>query len=782
MTPDQPAGSTRSFRGPAAGSGRRPPVDRQARLHALTVRLVAVVPRMTEVDARRHLDALAGTVSARLAWLDDHLTAYPDALRSGSSDAPAVFIRFAYTLHQAGYAVVVPACVDCEQVAAALPQRVEGGRVCARCARRRQAKECGRCGRRNPVRVHDSDGTPVCQNCWNRDPASWQTCTSCGYPGTVAARPNRKPICRRCYETPRVICARCSRSAVEAARTDAGEPLCAACRPAPRCGLCGREGRLKVRARDGRPGLCEACYRRTLFGVCDACGLIGKLATTGTQGGPRLCTRCRPVATRRCSRCGRDRRIIATWPIGSVCASCYAWTRRHPAVCLRCQGTQVLVGLDQQGQRICGPCAGLDIDYTCPACGRAGFVPRDGRCERCLAAHRAEELLTGTNGVIRAELRPLATALANTEAPDAILTWLRPGGPAEQLFRHLTEADAPASHELLDSWPQTLALHRFRQILVHVGVLPDRADYLERLGPWLDELLATRPAADGPLIHAWAHWAVLRRARHRLPVRPFTPHAAGWARTRIRAAIRLLAWIDAQHTTLADLTQTDVDRWLTEQPPESAYPAREFLHWARSRHLTGDVTIPKRRPRHIVTAISDDERWTHLRRCLHDATLPLPARAAGALLLVYGLPVSRISTLHADQITTEGNRILLRLGAHGILLPPAVADLLLAQRDAARTVSVLARSAPPATTWLFPGGFPGRPARDAVYRALRGNGLPHARHARSAALMTLAADLPAPILAALLDLHIATAVAWTQHAAHGRIQAVIATHASPANR
>src|SRR6185369_10290542 len=250
MTPDLPGASTSSFRGPAARSARRPPADRQALLRALAGRLVAAVPRMTEIEARGHLDAVAGTVNARLAWLDDHLAAFPDALRSGSSDVPAVFIRLAYTLHQAGYAVVVPACVDCEQVAAALPQRAEGGRICARCARRRQAKACGRCGRRNPVRTHVPDRTPVCQNCWNRDPASWETCASCGRAAPPAARPDGEPICRRCYATPRVICAGCARSAVEAARTDDGEPLCAACRPASRCGLCKREGRLKVRARE----------------------------------------------------------------------------------------------------------------------------------------------------------------------------------------------------------------------------------------------------------------------------------------------------------------------------------------------------------------------------------------------------------------------------------------------------------------------------------------------------------------------------------------------------
>lgn len=99
MTSDLPGGSTSSFRGPAGRSARRPPVDRQALLHALAVRLVAVVPRMTDVEACRHLDAVAGTVNSRLAWLDDHLAAFPDALRSGSSDVPAVFIRLAYTLY-----------------------------------------------------------------------------------------------------------------------------------------------------------------------------------------------------------------------------------------------------------------------------------------------------------------------------------------------------------------------------------------------------------------------------------------------------------------------------------------------------------------------------------------------------------------------------------------------------------------------------------------------------------------------------------------------------------
>lgn len=47
--------------------------------------------------------------------------------------------------------------------------------------------------------------------------------------------------------------------------------------------------------------------------------------------------------------------------------------------------------------------------------------------------------------------------------------------------------------------------------------------------------------------------------------------------------------------------------------------------------------------------------------------------------------------------------------------------------------------------------------------------IPHIRRSRSAALINLAADLPAPILADLLDLNISTAVQWTQHARPGLV-------------
>ncbi|WP_327281168.1 MULTISPECIES: hypothetical protein [unclassified Streptomyces] len=66
--------------------------------------------------------------------------------------------------------------------------------------------------------------------------------------------------------------------------------------------------------------------------------------------------------------------------------------------------------------------------------------------------------------------------------------------------------------------------------------------------------------------------------------------------------------------------------------------------------------------------------------------------------------------------------------------------------------------------WLFPGVVPGRPlSRKAFNERLARQGI-HTRPARTAALIALATELPAPVLADLLDIHIHTALKWARHA------------------
>jgi hypothetical protein len=124
-------------------------------------------------------------------------------------------------------------------------------------------------------------------------------------------------------------------------------------------------------------------------------------------------------------------------------------------------------------------------------------------------------------------------------------------------------------------------------------------------------------------------------------------------RSCILAALRLLAWLDTTERTLETLTQHDVDLWLATHEAEYAYVAKEFLRWARTRGLTGEVAIPQR-PRSDNPHVLDvQERWNHLDRCLTDTTLPDDVRAAGALSLLYGLTVSRISRLRSSDLHTN---------------------------------------------------------------------------------------------------------------------------------
>jgi hypothetical protein len=158
------------------------------------------------------------------------------------------------------------------------------------------------------------------------------------------------------------------------------------------------------------------------------------------------------------------------------------------------------------------------------------------------------------------------------------------------------------------------------------------------------------------------------------------------------------------------------------------------------------VAIPKKRPRATLAPITEDERWQQVRRCPHDNTLPTPVRAAGTLMLLYGLSVGRVATLrHDDPHTDTDQRVRLRYGDHRLRPPPAIATLVLAQRDQTGIVSAIGRSHPNGVRWLFPGGFPGRPAHDAPYGGLREHLHGHPRRARSAASASLAAELPAAV-------------------------------------
>jgi len=253
--------------------------------------------------------------------------------------------------------------------------------------------------------------------------------------------------------------------------------------------------------------------------------------------------------------------------------------------------------------------------------------------------------------------------------------------------------------------------------------------------------------------------------------RPRTPTAH--ARNHIRAAASLLAWLRSRGTELAACGQADIDQWLRTGP--SACLARDFLAWAASRGHCRKLSIPAP-PRPTGPAISQDQRWALTARLLHDTTLDPTDRVAGCLLLLYGQPLSRIAAMTTSQVTRRDDQTFIRFGRHDVPVPGPLADALRQLISGGRSYRGV--GSPPATTWLFPGHLPGRPITpDTLGERLRALGI-YAQTGRRAALLDLAAQLPAAVLADLLGLHENTAAKW-MHQAGGdwsRYAAELARH------
>jgi hypothetical protein len=117
-----------------------------------------------------------------------------------------------------------------------------------------------------------------------------------------------------------------------------------------------------------------------------------------------------------------------------------------------------------------------------------------------------------------------------------------------------------------------------------------------------------------------------------------------------------------------------------------------------------------------------------------------------------------ITALTTQDVLHQDGRTLLRLGSRPIVLPApldALAGALAATRKAPGSSLLNVPS-----SWLFPGRQPGSAlTEDALAKRLHALGI-SPRQSRSTALFTLAAEVPAAILAKTLGIHIKAAVQW----------------------
>ena len=584
-------------------------------------------------------------------------------------------------------------------------------------------------------------------------------CARCGKaPARLKTPRPEGRICHQCVQLERrQPCVRCGRDQPVHIRTAAG-PVCSTChsRPVHRCEGCGQLRPLARRASPDGPALCAACHHLP-DRVCSSCGRL-RPCLRRRDDGNTYCHTCYPFSPRDCGRCGRRRLVAAEWPIGPVCDTCYTHVRRNPGPCTECGRLAVLVGAGHSGQPVCGPCAGwAGRTFTCQDCGIPDMLEH-GRCSRCVLAAVTSGLLAAAAPEIRGQLNQLAAALLATRRPHSALRWLRRSGGG-QILASLAAGREPITHSLLDQMPPSPQLHHLRDRLVVTGILAERQEYLDRIPAWTSQLITGKPADHGRMVRAYARWDALRRARR--TTHP-TPGQAQAVRTKIRTASAFLDWLAARGGHLSTLTQPDLDTWIFGHRHDERMALRPFLSWAQQRRLCDRaLAIPGRPSTEPDIQLDGDQRWQQLHTCLTDTTIPLTARASGAVALLYGTALSHILQLHISDLATISGRCHLRLGQHPVLVPPAIARLLNEQAATAATRP----AAPEASPWLFPGQPGLRPVRPAaIVTHLNQHGI-HIRAARTAALIDLAGQLPPAVLASLLGLAPSTAERWSRRIA-----------------
>lgn len=402
--------------------------------------------------------------------------------------------------------------------------------------------------------------------------------------------------------------------------------------------------------------------------------------------------------------------------------------------------------------------------FACTECGSEEHPYGYTRCARCYLRELLTEVLTDpTTGRIHERLVPVFDLLTTSRRPQTTYWWLtKPGSIAQEVLSAMAGGRLAIGH---DTFREQLSMDRrhcyLRDLLTATGVLEPYWPVIERIHPWLVDVLAEHPAVHAEVLNRYAHWHVLRRLRQHATAGTLTSSVAYAGRSSIRAASRLLAWAEGNGATISELTQPQLEHYLAEHPGARSSTAT-FLIWLGTSRTNTQIRVahPPQIPPQVT--MSDEARWRGVELLLHDTSINSHSRIAGLFLLLFAWPLNRILRLTHDQIhELPDGRVTVTFDALPVELPPVVAPLVIEHMRGHGRASYRAGD----TRWLFPGRLPGRPiVTETVRGVLVSHGI-HPRASRSAALFSLAGQIPAPVLADLVGITDTTAVQWAKLAA-----------------
>ncbi|HUY63837.1 MAG TPA: hypothetical protein VMV14_04905 [Acidimicrobiales bacterium] len=732
------------------------------------------------------------------------LSERPGVLGDGRSPAPKVVGTLLVELRRRGAeAISAPRCAGCDKEMRSFCRRGENW-YCSVCGRARVA--CTACGSPRQVGSVDREGRPFCHDCpvqgedpvvvvirlvTGTDPSLGASTVAAAVESVTSRVGERRRLAWALEDRPALLtgagaeapvpsvlrlidalaaagateivrpaCPHCRR-VVKLSRIRDGVRLCRGCEARLRAVPCARCGAVRdpaTRDDEGRP-VCPNCFIRDSSNqeVCVGCGRRRPVSVRGPDG-PR-CPSCRPVKEMTCSICGRLGPAEIAKATGEPwCLVCQKrWAR-----CAGCGQVRPVRGGSSE-HPLCATCTRTDASFwkTCPSCGEATKLTTEA-CVRCELRARLHQLLV-PGGVMIADLAGLHDSLAGAQRPDLVLRWLKTSS-GTAVLADIGAGRLELTHETLDGLGRTKTVEHLRAVLVATAALAARDEQMARLEAWIEDIIAGRTEPEEQyVLRRYALWHLLRRLRRRARGAETTYGQAIAVKRHVRATIALLDWLAGLGLDLASADQGHLDAWLASDGVFRQADVGHFIRWAGTHKLT-NLQLGAARWTGPSGVIDADKRWDQARWLLADDSVATADRVTGLLVLLYAQRASAISRLTLAHVEPSTEGLRLRLGARPLVLPQPLDDLvacLITSRQGHASLGDTGTS-----PWLFPGGQPGRPISAArLTERLRDLGI-HAGPARTAALMQLATELPAAVIARMLGLHIKVAVEW-QRAASG---------------
>lgn len=467
----------------------------------------------------------------------------------------------------------------------------------------------------------------------------------------------------------------------------------------------------------------------------------------------------------RCWICDRTDWLKFELPHAWMCWGCARNRHYHPKTCPGCRRRRPLVWLDDE-LLICAACAGVDPSpFACTSCASEEHPYGGHRCARCVLADRLGALLTDpSTGQIHTQLQPVFDELVTrSEKPQTGIWWLlkkQGQGVGPRMLGQMARGEIEISHDTFRALPSDRAHDYLRTLLAALGVLPAFNMHLERMNPWLDDLLAGEHPDDAALVRRFAHWHVIRGMRRAEREDRLTQGVVNSSRHRIRVAVELLVHLRSIDITVQEARQPDLEAY-EQHRGRSAQAEYGFIGWLRDTRINTNLRVPYRPPTSPGVTVSEQDRWAAVDRLLHDKTLLSYTRIGGLFTLLFAQPLGRIVAMRTRQITDTDTGLFITFNTLSIQMPPILDDLIRGHLEHRGKSLYVSRD----TGWLFPGGNPGRHLATENIRAhLVAIGIKPYEN-RKAALFQLAAEVPAPVLADLIGISTKNAYEWARLAA-----------------